>query len=87
MKSKKRAIDFTGKWNFAPILVGSWSAKSQHRSIAMSVRQPRGMGDERHTMNFRETLLLRTKLRQVNMEHSALVLPPIAKGVSCVWMN
>ena len=31
------------------------------------------MGDERHTMNFRETFLLRTKLRQVNMEYSALV--------------
>ena len=45
----------------------------QHRSIAMSMRQPRGMGDERHTMDFRETFLLRTKLRQVNMEYSALV--------------
>ena len=31
------------------------------------------MGDERHTMNFCETFLLRTKLRQVNMEYSALV--------------
>ena len=31
------------------------------------------MGDERHTMNSRETFLLRTKLRQVNMEYSALV--------------
>src|SRR5262245_6251334 len=31
------------------------------------------MGDQRHTMNSRETLLLRTKLRQVNMEYSALV--------------
>ena len=72
MKSKKRAIDFTGKWNLGRI----WSARGlrmQHRSIAMSVRQPRGMGDERHTMNFRETFLLRTKLRQVNMEYSALV--------------
>ena len=39
----------------------------------MSIRQPRGMGDERHTMNSRETFLLRTKLRQVNMEYSALV--------------
>ena len=72
MKSKKRAIDFIGKWNLGHI----WSARGlrmQHRSIAMSVRQPRGMGDERHTMNFRETFLLRTKLRQVNMEYSALV--------------
>ena len=39
----------------------------------MSMRQPRGMGDERHRMNSRETFLLRTKLRQVNMEYSALV--------------
>src|SRR5262247_2060362 len=31
------------------------------------------MVDERHTMNSRETFLLRTKLRQVNMEYSALV--------------
>jgi hypothetical protein len=31
------------------------------------------MGDERHTMNSRETFFLRTKLRQVNMEYSALV--------------
>jgi hypothetical protein len=72
VKSKKRAIDFTGNRNLGRI----WSARGlrmQHRSIAMSMRQPRGMGDERHTMNFCETFLLRTKLRQVNMEYSALV--------------
>ena len=71
MKSKKRAIDFTGKRNLGRI----WSARGlrmQHRSIAMTVRQARAW-DERHTMNFRETSLLRTKLRQVNMEYSALV--------------
>jgi hypothetical protein len=39
----------------------------------MSLSQPRGMGDERYTMRSRETFLLRTKLRQVNMEYSALV--------------
>ena len=39
----------------------------------MSLSQPRGMGDERYTMSSRETFLLRTKLRQVNMEYSALV--------------
>jgi hypothetical protein len=72
VKSKKRAIDFTGNRNLGRI----WLARGlrmQHRSMAMSMRQPRGMRDERHTMNFRETFLLRTKLRQVNMEYSALV--------------
>jgi hypothetical protein len=72
VKSKKRAIDFTGNRNLGRI----WSARGlrmQHRSIAMSMRQPRGMADERHTMSFRETFLLRTKLRQVNMEYSALL--------------
>ena len=38
-------------------------------------------------MNSRETCLLRTKLRQVNMEYSALVRDRTAKGVSCVWEN
>ena len=71
MKSKKRAIDFAGKRN--PAVSGrSWSANAA-RSIATSTRQSRGMGDERHTMNSRETSLLRTRLRQVNMEYSALV--------------
>jgi hypothetical protein len=72
MKSKKRAIDLAGKRNLGCI----WSARGlrmQHRSIVVSMRQTRGKGDERHTMNSRETFLLRTKLRQVNMEYSALV--------------
>ena len=38
------------------------------------------MGDERHTMDFRETFLLRTKLRQVNMEYSALIRDRTSEG-------
>jgi hypothetical protein len=72
VKSKKRAIDFASKQNLGRNLRAR-GLRMQHRSIAMSMRQPRGMGDERHTMNSRETFLLRTKLRQVNMECSALV--------------
>ena len=72
MKSKKRAIDLAGKRNLGRIWLVR-GLRMQHRSVVMSMRQPRGMGDERHTMNSRETFLLRTKLRQVNMEYSALV--------------
>ena len=39
----------------------------------MNIRQTRGMENESHTMQARQTFLLRTKLRQVNMEYSALV--------------
>ena len=72
MKSKKRGIDLVGKQDLSRI----WSVRGlrmQHGSVVMSMRQPRGIGNERHTMNSRETCLLRTKLRQVNMEYSALV--------------
>jgi hypothetical protein len=47
--------------------------RMQHRSVVMNVRQARGIENERHTMQARQTFLLRTKLRQVNMEYSALV--------------
>ena len=39
----------------------------------MISNEPRGMENESHTMQARQTFLLRTKLRQVNMEYSALV--------------
>ena len=39
----------------------------------MNIRQVRGIENERHTMQARQTFFLRTKLRQVNMEYSALV--------------
>ena len=42
-------------------------------AVVTNIRQARGMENERHTMQARETFLLRTKLRQVNMEYSALV--------------
>ena len=54
--------------------------KCSHRSVVMRRQSApagniklRGKENERHTMHARQTFLLRTKLRQVNMEYSALV--------------
>ena len=72
MKSKKRGIDLAGKQNLNRIWLVR-GLRMQHCSIVMSMGQPRVWGNERHTMDSREICLLRTKLRQVNMEYSALV--------------
>ena len=73
MKSKKRGIDLAGKQNLSCIWLVR-GLRMQHRcSIVMSMGQPRVWDNERHTMDSREICLLRTKLRQVNMEYSALV--------------
>ena len=73
MKSKKRGIDLASRWNLSHIWLVR-GLRMQHRcSVVMSLGQPRVWGNERHTMDSQDTCLLRTKLRQVNMEYSALV--------------
>ena len=73
MKSKKRGIDLAGKQNLSCIWLVRGPRMRHRCSVVMSMGQPRVWGNGRHTMNSRETCLLRTKLRQVNMEYSALV--------------
>jgi hypothetical protein len=72
VKSKKRAIDFAGNRSLGRIPVGSWSANAAPL-YCHKCETAAGHGDERHAMNFGQTFMLRTKLRQVNMEYSALV--------------
>ena len=87
MKSKKLEIDLAGKQNLSCIWLVR-GLRMRHRcSIVMSMGQPRVWGNGRHTMDSREICLLRTKLRQVNMEYSALVRDRGKKGVSCEWVN
>jgi hypothetical protein len=73
MKSKKLGIDLAGKQNLSCIWLVRGPRMRHRCSVVMSMGQPRVWGNGRHTMNSRETCLLRTKLRQVNMEYSALV--------------